>query len=170
MTGLKIKRVLAKMDVVVPGRKLDDNDQVLVEYEGGATGVNWTSQFAIGCDNSLRVRIYGSKGTILWFQENPEEVTLIGEDGIARSIKRGYGAVTPAAARYGRLPSGHTEGWLEAMGNLYDSFTQCVEAKKTGSFTEDMIDYPTVEAGVQGLKYVEACLESNEKGNVWVEL
>ena len=123
MTGLKIKRLLAKMDVVGPGRKLDDNDQVLVEYEGGATGVNWSCQFAIGCDNSLRLRIYGSKGTILWDQERCEEITLIREDGVARTIKRGYKAVTPAAAKYGRLPAGHTEGWLEAMGNLYDSFT-----------------------------------------------
>ena len=124
MTGLKIKRLLAKMDVVVPGRKLDDNDQVLVEYEGGATGVNWSCQFAIGSDNSLRVRIYGSKGTILWDQERCEEITLIKEDGIPRTIRRGNGAVTPGAAQYGRLPAGHTEGWLEAMGNLYDSFTQ----------------------------------------------
>ena len=170
VTGLKIKRVLAKMDVVVPGRKLDDNDQILVEYEGGATGINWTSQFAIGCDNSLRLRIYGSKGTLLWFQENPEEVILIREDGIARSVKRGYGAVTPDAAKYGRLPSGHTEGWLEAMGNLYDSFGACVKAKKEGHFTPELIDYPTIEEGVAGLKYVEACLESNAKGNVWVEV
>ena len=170
VTGLKVRRVLAKMDVVVPGRKLDDNDQILVEYEGGATGINWTSQFAIGCDNSLRLRIYGSKGTLLWFQENPEEVVLIGEDGIPKTIKRGYAAVSAQAAKYGRLPSGHTEGWLEAMGNLYDSFGECVRAEKDGSFTETMIDYPTVEAGVSGLKYVEACLESNEKGNVWVAL
>ena len=170
VTGLKIKRVLAKMDVVVPGRKLDDNDQILVEYEGGATGINWTSQFAIGCDNSLRLRIYGSKGTLLWFQETPEEVTLIREDGIARTIKRGYGAVTPDAAKYGRLPSGHTEGWLEAMGNLYDSFGACVLAKKEDCFTPDLIDYPTIEEGVAGLKYVEACLKSSENGNVWVEL
>ena len=170
VTGLKIKRVLAKMDVVVPGRKLDDNDQILVEYEGGATGINWTSQFAIGCDNSLRLRIYGSKGTLLWFQENPEEVILIREDGIARSVKRGYGAVTPDAAKYGRLPSGHTEGWLEAIGNLYDSFGACVKAKKEGHFTPELIDYPTIEEGVAGLKYVEACLESNAKGNVWVEV
>lgn len=170
VTGLKIKRVLAKMDVVVPGRKLDDNDQILVEYEGGATGINWTSQFAIGCDNSLRLRIYGSKGTLLWFQETPEEVTLIREDGIARTIKRGYGAVTPDAAKYGRLPSGHTEGWLEAMGNLYDSFGACVLAKKEDRFTLDLIDYPTIEEGVAGLKYVEACLKSSENGNVWVEL
>lgn len=170
VTWLKIKRVLAKMDVVVPGRKLDDNDQILVEYEGGATGINWTSQFAIGCDNSLRLRIYGSKGTLLWFQETPEEVTLIREDGIARTIKRGYGAVTPDAAKYGRLPSGHTEGWLEAMGNLYDSFGACVLAKKEDRFTPDLIDYPTIEEGVAGLKYVEACLKSSENGNVWVEL
>ncbi len=170
VTGLKIKRVLAKMDVVVPGRKLDDNDQILVEYEGGATGINWTSQFAIGCDNSLRLRIYGSKGSLLWFQETPEEVTLIREDGIPNIIRRGYGAVTPGAAKYGRLPSGHTEGWLEAMGNLYDSFAACVQAKNQGSFMEDMIDYPTIEEGVNGLKYVEACLKSNEKGNIWVSL
>ncbi|MCD7991991.1 MAG: Gfo/Idh/MocA family oxidoreductase [Clostridia bacterium] len=170
MTGLKIKRVLAKMDVVVPGRALDDNDQILVEYEGGATGINWTSQFAIGCDNSLRIRIYGSKGTILWFQEEPEELVLIHEDGISQKIKRGYGAVTPEVAKYGRLPAGHTEGWIEAMGNLYDSFTECVRAKKEGTFTEELIDYPTIDDGVQGLKYVEACLESNRNGNVWVEI
>ena len=141
-----------------------------MEYEGGATGGNWSCQFAIGSDNSLRVRIYGSKGTILWDQERCEEITLIKEDGIPRTIRRGNGAVTPGAAQYGRLPAGHTEGWLEAMGNLYDSFTQCVKAHKVGNFTEDMIDYPTVEAGIQGLKYVEACLESNEKGNIWVTL
>ncbi|MDO4647911.1 MAG: Gfo/Idh/MocA family oxidoreductase [Eubacteriales bacterium] len=170
MTGLKIKRVLAKMDVVVPGRVLDDNDQILVEYEGGATGVNWTSQFAIGCDNSLRVRIYGSKGTILWFQEECEDFILIKEDGIQRKIRRGYGAITPNAAKYGRLPAGHPEGWLESMGNLYDSYTECVEAKKNGTFTPDMIDYPTIDDGIQGLKYVEACLESNKNGNVWVEM
>ncbi len=170
VTGLKIKRVLAKMDIVVPGRRLDDNDQILVEYEGGATGINWTSQFAIGCDNSLRLRIYGSKGTLLWFQENPEELILIREDGIRQSIKRGYAAISSGAAKYGRLPAGHTEGWLEAMGNLYDSFTDCLTAKKNGTFTDDMIDYPTIDEGVDGLKYVEACLKSNDNGNIWVEL
>ncbi len=170
MTGLKMKRVLAKMDVVVPGRTLDDNDQVLVEYENGATGMYWTSQFAIGCDNSLKVRIYGSTGTILWSQEECEQILLVKEDGIERRIRRGYGAVTPDAAKYGRLPAGHPEGWLESMGNLYDSYTDCVEAKKNGTFRPEMIDYPTIEDGVQGLKYVEACLESNKKGNVWVEM
>lgn len=170
VTGLKVRRLLARMDAVVPGRKLDDNDQILVEYENGATGINWTSQFAIGCDNSLRLRIYGSKGTLLWFQENPEEVILIREDGVRQSIKRGYGRIPEKAAKYGRLPAGHTEGWLEAMGNLYDNFTDCLEALAEGRFTEEMIDYPTIREGAEGIRFVEACLESNDKGNIWVAL
>lgn len=170
LTGLKIKRVLAKMDVVVPGRVLDDNDVVMVEYEGGATGCYWTSQFAIGHDNDLRVRIYGENGSILWSQENCEKVTVIERDGTIIERHRGNGGIAVGAAAYGRLPSGHTEGWLESMGNLYKSFITCVDAKKNGTFTEDMIDFPTVEDGAEGVKFVHACLRSNAKGNVWEEL
>ena len=170
MTGLKIKRVLAKMDVVVPGRVLDDNDVVMVEYEGGATGCYWTSQFAIGHKNDLRVRIYGEKGSILWEQENCEKVTMIEYDGTEVVRYRGTPGIEPGAAAYGRLPSGHTEGWLESMGNLYRSFMECVEAKKNGTFTPDMIDFPTVHDGAEGVKFVHACLKSNAEGNVWVEL
>ena len=170
MTGLKVKRVLAKMDVVVPGRVLDDNDVVLVEYEGGATGCYWTSQFAIGHKNDLRVRIYGEKGSILWEQENCEKVTMIEYDGTEVIRYRGTGGIEPGAAAYGRLPSGHTEGWLESMGNLYRSFMECVCAKKEGTFAADMIDFPTVHDGAEGVKFVHACLKSNQEGNVWVEL
>ena len=170
ITGLKIRRVLAKLDVIVPGRILDDNDSVLVEFENGASGIYWTSQVAIGSDNSLRLRIYGSKGTILWFQETPDKITVIDNDGTIREVHRGYGCVTPSAAKYGRLPSGHTEGWLEAMGNLYRSFAECVGAKAEGTFTEDMIDYPTVRDGAAGLAFVEACLKSTNNGNIWVNV
>ena len=170
LTGLKIKKVLAKMDKVVPGRVLDDNDVVMVEYEGGATGVYWTSQFAIGHDNDLRVRIYGENGSILWKQEECEKVTMIDRDGTIVERHRGNGGIEDGAAKYGRLPSGHTEGWLESMGNLYRSFMECVRAKKDGTFKAEMIDFPTVHDGAEGVKFVHACLKSNEGGNVWVEL
>lgn len=170
ITGLKIRRVLAKMDIIVPGRVLDDNDSVLVEFENGASGIYWTSQVAIGSDNSLQVRIYGSKGTILWYQETPEKITVIDEEGTIREIHRGHGSVSDTAAKYGRLPSGHPEGWFESMGNLYRSFLECLLAKENGTFHEQMIDYPTIDAGVEGLAFVEACLESNQNGNIWVEL
>lgn len=170
MTGLKIKRLLAKMDVVVPGRVLDDNDFVMVEYEGGATGMYWTSQIAIGHDNSLRVRIYGDNGSIQWFQEEPEKITVIKKDGSLTEHHRGYGSIAPGAASYSRLPSGHPEGWFEAMGNLYASFIRCIRAKQDGSFKPDMIDFPTVEEGAEGIHFVEACLKSARNGNIWVDV
>lgn len=170
LTGLKIKRVLAKMDVVVPGRVLDDNDVVLVEYEGGATGCYWTSQFAIGHDNDLRVRIYGENGSILWAQEECEKVTMIDRDGTIVERHRGGGGIEPAAAKYGRLPAGHTEGWLESMGNLYRSFMECLHAKKDGTFEPGMIDFPTVHDGAEGVRFVQACLQSNQQGNAWVTM
>ena len=170
LTGLKIKRVLAKMDIVVPGRVLDDNDVVMVEYEGGATGCYWTSQFAIGHKNDLRVRIYGEKGSILWEQENCEKVTMIEYDGTVVERYRGTAGIEPGAAAYGRLPSGHTEGWLESMGNLYKSFITCIHAKNDGTFTADMIDFPTVRDGAEGVKFVHACLRSNANGNTWETL
>ena len=169
-TGLKIKRVLAKKDVIVPGRVLDDNDSVLVEFENGASGIYWSSQVAIGSDNSLRIRIYGSKGTILWFQETPEKITIIDDDGTIREVHRGYGSVTPNAAKYGRLPSGHPEGWLEAMGNLYRSFTECIDAHQKGTFDPSMIEYPTIDDGAESLAFVEACVKSSRNGNIWVDL
>ena len=170
MTGLKIKRVLAKMDVVVPGRTLDDNDFVMVEYEGGATGLYWTSQVAIGHDNSLRVRIYGDAGSIQWFQEEPEKITVIKKDGSLTEHHRGYESIAPGAAKYKRIPSGHPEGWFEAMANLYRSFMECIHAREAGAFTEDMIDFPTVRDGVEGVEFVEACLKSAQNGNIWVDM
>ena len=170
MTGMKIKRLCARMDKLVPGRVLDDNDFVMVEYEGGAVGTYWTSQVAIGHDNDLAVRIYGEDGSIEWKQTECEKVLMVSRDGTLIERHRGNGGIEAEAAKYGRLPSGHTEGWLEAMGNLYRSFTQCIEAKAAGTFTPDMIDYPTVRDGAEGVKFVQACLKSNEAGSIWVDL
>lgn len=170
MTGLKIRRVLARLEHQVPNRVLDDNDVVLLEYEGGATGCYWASQVAIGHDNDLRIRIFGENGTIEWRQETSEQVLVATRDGIRTDLHRGDAGILPGAAKYGRLPSGHTEGWLEAMANLYRSFCQCLNAKKEGIFVPEMIDYPTVDDGVEGVRFVEACLASSEAGGIWVDL
>ncbi len=169
MTGLKIKRLLARMDKVVPGRTLDDNSTVMLEFENGATGVYWASQIAIGHDNGLRIRIYGSKGSISWFQEQPEVFHMAKQDGSLLEIHRGHGAIKQKAAKYTRLPSGHTEGWFEAMGNFYSNYIDCLNAQKNGVFTEDMIEYPTVVDGVDGVRFIEACIKSSASGNVWVD-
>jgi len=170
MTGLRIKRLLAKMDVVVANRTLDDNATVLVEYDNGASGVYWSSQIAIGHDNGFRIRIYGEKGSLHWFQEESEKFQLMKLDGTMQEIHRGHQSMKPAAAKYVRIPSGHAEGIFEAMGNLYLNYIDCLLAKENGTFTETMIDYPTVADGVAGVEYIAACIKSSNNGNIWVDM
>ncbi|MDF2987996.1 MAG: gfo/Idh/MocA family oxidoreductase [Eubacterium sp.] len=169
MTGLKIKRLLARMDKVVPGRTLDDNSTVMLEYENGSTGVYWASQIAIGHDNGLRIRIYGSKGSISWFQEQPEIFHMAKQDGSLMEIHRGHSTIRQIAAKYTRLPSGHTEGWFEAMGNFYSNYIECLLAQRNDTFTGKMIEYPTLVDGVDGVRFIEACLKSSENGSIWVD-
>lgn len=170
MTGLHITEVLARMEKKVEGRALDDNSTVLVTYNNGASGTYWASQVARGHDNGLRIRIYGEKGSIFWFQEEPEKLRYTLSDGYVREIHRGHDCIDPAASCYGRLPSGHTEGWFEAMGNLYVDFIDAIIAKEEGTFSADMLKFPTTLDGIYGLTFVEACLESSENGNKWVKL
>lgn len=168
MTGLKIKRLLAKMDRIAQGRKLDDNSVVLVEYENGASGAYWASQIAIGCDNDLKIRVYGSKGTIEWSLTNAEDLIVIGEDGVRRRYRKGYDAISHAAAKYQRVPAGHTEGYLEAFGNIYSNFCACLLKHETGGLSKDDIDFPTIDDGLDGVKFIHKCVESAENGNIWV--
>lgn len=170
ITGLSIKRLLCRMDRLVPGRVLDDNDMVMVEYENGATGLYWTSQVALGSDNGLRVRVYGERGSITWAQEEPEKLILADERGEVCEQRRGHGNILPAAARYSRLPSGHPEGVYEAMANLYAGFTRCLQAVQAGEFDPDMVDFPTVKDGLEGIRFVDACLRSARGGNIWVDM
>ena len=170
MTGLKIKRLLAKMEIIADNRKLDDNSTVLVEYDNGASGVYWSSQIAIGHDNGLRVRIYGDKGSLMWFQENPEVFQWVKKDGTLIEMHRGHSGIVPSAAKYQRLPSGHTEGWFEAMANLYANFIDCVHAQNDGTFRPEMIEYPTIDDGIVGVQFIEACIKSSDNGNIWVEM
>ncbi len=170
MTGLKVKRVLAKMQVIVEGRKLDDNSTIMVEYENGVSGLYWCSQIAVGHDNGLHVRIFGSEGGLSWRQEESEKFnyTKIGESTI--ELHRGHKSLCDGTEKYERLPLGHSEGMFGAMANLYSSFIDCVSMQITGEDFESHIDYPTVVDGVNGIKFVEACIKSSNNGNVWVEV
>lgn len=170
MTGLHVTEVLAKMEIKVPNRKLDDNSTALVNFDNGATGMYWVSQVAIGHDNGLQVRIYGDKGSILWKQEESEKLHYAKQNGIFCEIHRGQASIHPNVATYNRLPAGHPEGWFEAMANVYRDFTNAVRAKADGTFTDEMVKYPSSLDGLRGMAFIEACLESSEKGNVWVKV
>ena len=171
MTGLEIASLCARLDTFVPGRVLDDNASVMVNYKGGAKGLYWTSQIAVGCENGLRLRVFGTKGTIQWFQENPNYLTVsrLGEPTV--TLSRGRDAFYPRAQSCSRVPAGHPEGYFEAFANIYRTYITALSKKKSGqALTADDLDFPGPDAGVSGVKFIDICVESSRKGAVWLDM
>ncbi|MDR0635952.1 MAG: Gfo/Idh/MocA family oxidoreductase [Treponema sp.] len=169
ITGLRIKSLLARLDTIVPGRVLDDNATVLLEYEGGAKGVYWTSQVAAGYDNAFKVRIFGDKGAILWDQEasNYLEVRRFGQPNTL--LSRARDSFYPHAQSYSRIPSGHPEGYFEALANIYKTYITALRKQKEGQpLTEADLDFPDAETAVDGVRFIGKCVESSQQGAVWV--
>jgi predicted dehydrogenase len=171
ITGLKIKSLCANLDTFVEGRELDDNAEILLKFENNATGIFWCSQIAIGHDNDLKIRIYGDKGSLEWEQENPNQLKFTKLNGNTQIISRGSTALHPKAQTYSRLPSGHPEGYFEAMSNIYSSIYRYLLKKKAGERIESKdLDFPTGKEGLNGVIFVNKCVESSKNFNSWVEL
>jgi predicted dehydrogenase len=175
MTCLKIKSLCARLDKFGEGRVLDDNASILIEYESpspgkyGAKGFYWSSQIAVGYDNALKVRIFGSKGTIQWSQELPNyfDVYKLGQPN--EHWSRGRDSFYPHAQSYNRIPSGHPEGYFEAMANLYKTFMGALAKVKAGKTPNEAdMDFPGVEMGIDGVNFINKCVESSDKGAVWI--
>lgn len=170
LTGLKITSLCARLDSFVEGRILDDNASILVEYEGGAKGLYWSSQVAIGHDNGLRVRIYGTKGSVEWSQEDPNYARVSYLDRPKAIISRGRDSLSPLAQKYSRIPAGHPEGYFEAFANIYGTYCTALNKTLAGeTLTENDRDFPDVSEGVRGVRFIEKCVESSRKGAVWVD-
>lgn len=170
LTGLRIASLSARLDTFVPGRVLDDNASILVNYDRGAKGLYWSSQIAIGYDNGLRVRIFGETGTIQWAQENPNYlvVSRLGQPTV--TLSRGRDAFYPHAQGYSRIPSGHPEGYFEAFANIYRTFTAALAKKRAGqALAPADLDFPGVEDGISGVRFIGRCVESSSKGSAWVD-
>lgn len=169
MTGLKIQRLSARLDTLVKGRRLDDNATIMVDYHGGAKGLYWCSQVAVGNDNGFRVRIFGSKASIDWAQENPNSMKVAYPDEPARIVTRGRDILYPQAQRFSRIPAGHPEGYFEAFANVYQSFLSFLLKKRQGQpvLPEDT-DFPQAEQGIQGVLFIEKCVESSQHNGQWV--
>ncbi len=171
MTGLEMESVCARLDRFGPGRPLDDNATVLVNFKGGARGVYWSSQIAAGHDNALRLRIYGAKGSVEWFQETPNTARVSFLDRPSGTISRGRDPMSPRAQSLSRLPSGHPEGYFESFANVYATYLAALAKKLRGEpLAPADLDFPNVDDGVRGVRYIETCVESSARGSVWVAM
>lgn len=169
ITGLKIVRLLAQLDRFGEGRVLDDNASIMLEYDNGAKGLYWSSQIAVGNDNGFRVRIYGTKASLEWVQENPNYAKVSYIDKPTETLSRGRDKMYPRAQALSRIPSGHPEGYFECFANIYSTFLTALSKKISGEKpTKDDLDFPTVEDGIRGVRFIEKCVESSNKGAAWV--
>jgi predicted dehydrogenase len=170
MTGLEMDSLCARLDRFGPGRPLDDNATVLVNFKGGARGVYWSSQIAAGHDNALRLRIYGTKGAVEWFQETPNTARVSFLDRPSGTISRGRDPMSPRARSLSRLPSGHPEGYFESFANVYATYLTALAKKLRGEPLEPAdLDFPSVDDGLRGVRYIETCVESSARGSIWLK-
>ncbi|HEJ7878908.1 TPA: Gfo/Idh/MocA family oxidoreductase [Serratia marcescens] len=169
VTGLRAESVAADLATFVEGRALDDNAHVFIRYEGGARGMLWSSQVAIGCSNALRLRVFGETGSLSWSQEQPNELLYTALEGHTQIIKRGRNDLAPIAAARTRTPPGHPEGYIEAFTNLYSGFACALRARAENREPEGIgAAVPQITDGLKGVAFVEAVVDSHQQGTVWV--
>lgn len=167
VTGLSIREVCADLTSFVPGRALDDDASVLLRLERGAKGVLLVSQISVGEENGLRLRVHGSKGSLDWAQEHPNELWVKRVDRPIELWRRGNPYVSPATRAVTRVPSGHPEGYLEAFANVYRAALPAIAAEVTGRKPPADCDYPTVEDGIDGMLFIETVVKSSRAGARW---
>lgn len=169
MTGLRVKRVAAKLDYF--GQPLDLNANMLVEFENGAHGVFCSSQVCVGHMNGLVTRIFGTEGAIEWHEEEPN-ILYVTKKGQPTEIRhRGMAYVSQRSAEMNRLPAGHPEGLYEAFANIYKVWIGAILKLSSGeTLTEKDCDFPTVDDGIEGVKFLHAAVESSRRDAAWVEV
>ena len=171
ITGLKITHLCADLNVMVEGRALDDDGNVLLKFENGAAGVLMASQVAAGEENGIKIRVYGEKGGLEWAQHEPNTMLVKWLDQPTQIFRAGgnYGdRLSSFATHNSRTPGGHPEGYLEAFANIYRNFALTLGAKMDGKEpTPEMLDFPGVEDGIRGMAFIDNVVLSSKSDQKW---
>ena len=170
VTGMTPSALSAELHTFVPGRRIDDHVQAMLRYSNGARGMLWASQVASGAENALRLRVYGTKASLVFDQEHPNALWFTPLGGSAERLTRGR--VTSAIAAHAtRVPPGHPEGYLEAFAQLYKDAALQIEALDEGRpLPAESLLLTTVEDGVAGLRFIDAVLASSAADGQWREI
>jgi len=170
ITGLKITQLCADLKTFVEGRALDDDGNVLLRFDNGATGVLIASQVAAGEENALKIRVYGEEGGLEWAQQEPNTLIVKWLDKPAEIYRAGGGYLGSYAKHNTRTPGGHPEGYLEAFANIYRNFALTLAARMDGTQpTPEMLDFPTVAEGVRGMAFIDNVVASSASTQRWTD-
>jgi len=170
VSGLQVTKLSADINIVVQGRKLDDDGAALLKFNNGASGVLMASQIAAGDENNIKIRVYGEKGSLEWQQDNANNLLVKILDKPAEIWRTGGSYLSSFASHNTRVPAGHPEGYLEAFANLYRNFALCIKADMEGKTPErEWLDYPGIEDGVRGMAFVENMIASGKSNEKWMD-
>jgi predicted dehydrogenase len=170
ISGLEITKICADLNIVVEGRPLDDDGNVLLKFNNGANGVLVASQIAAGEENALKIKVYGEKGSLEWHQMEPNTLTVKWMDAPTQVYRTGNGYLSAISLHNSRTPSGHPEGYLEAFANIYRNFANTIQAKLAGTEpTAEMLDFPGVDEGVRGMAFIENVVASSQSDQKWFD-
>ena len=168
-TGLHVKRVLAMMDTYPRDLPLDTNVNVLMDFGGGVTGTLWASQIAIGHECDSGIYVIGTEGSLEWTATDCDHLIYTPRSQPSQRLSAGADYLLDASTRLSRVGAGHNEGFIEAFSNIYRSFCNVLSDLKAGrKNTTDT--FPTVEDGVLGVRFVDACVRSHKAGGVWMDV
>lgn len=168
VTGLRCTALAADLSNFVEGREVPDDARLLLRFEGAARGMLWASQVAIGNANALRLRVMGTRGSLDWRQEHPNDLVVTNADGVVQTLARGAGAAAPGLTG---LPSGHPEGFIEALAQLYGDFADWVVAGEPGDEQDTRPgQLPTLADGLRGMAFIEAALASGRADGAWASI
>ncbi|MCF0060385.1 Gfo/Idh/MocA family oxidoreductase [Dyadobacter chenwenxiniae] len=171
VSGLKITELCAHLSTMVDGRALDDDGNVLLKFEGGASGVLMASQVAAGEENALKIRLYGEKGGVEWAQQEPNTLVVKWLEKPTQIYRAGTGyknILSSYATHNSRTPGGHPEGYLEAFGNLYRNFALTLAARIDGTNpSPEALDYPSVDEGIRGMAFIDNVVKSHLSEQKW---
>ncbi len=171
VTGKKILNLFSKLNTVVKGRLLEDDGNVLISMEDGIEGNLMTSQIATGEENDLKIRVWGEEGGIEWKHSTPNTLLLKLNGNPNQILRAGVdnSYLSDFALSHCRTPSGHPEGFIEAFANIYRNFSYAVNNHLNSKDNDEIYDFPTVEEGYRGMKFIDAVIESS-KLSKWINI
>jgi len=170
ITGLEIDEICAELSTFIPGRPLDDDGNCLVRFTGGAKGIIYASQISNGDENNLNIRVYGTKGSLEWHQENPNELVFKRADAPPVISRRGNNYLSATAQANTRTPFAHPEGFIEAFANVYRAAATAIADAVAGRKPPKAgYDFPTIDDGLAGMAFIETVVKSSKSGAKWLK-
>ena len=168
ITGLEVTEVAAELSQIVAGRAIKDNANLLLRFSNGARGTIWVSMAAVGNEHGLCIRVYGDRGSLAWYQEDPHHLRYCPIDGPPRILAQGAPWLSPDAEKWTRAGLGHPEGFFEAFANLYTEMADALLARAEGrTYAKPELGFPDASDGLKGVAFVEAAMRSYSAGGGW---